>query len=262
MDQKFAFTTLQQRLDALRKAEEQSLPAEAFAELNKQKQELAESDLIFNSAKVGDYVQNFVLPDGAGRRAELKRLLKKGPVVLVFFRGNWCDYCKLQLSALHNAYPHVKAAGGQLVAISPQNLDQTLAAYEANSSLFNVLSDMGNVVARRFGITFRMSANLMKVYKKFWKIDLSKYYDADDTDIIPAPATFVIDVTGQITFAFVNPDYTKRASLTDVIQAVRASRHPSLNDPHQPHHHSAGNTQHYYPDGSGGGDKDEKCSIM
>lgn len=38
-----------------------------------------------------------VLPDLRGDRVWLSALLRSGPVVLVFYRGESCPYCNLQL---------------------------------------------------------------------------------------------------------------------------------------------------------------------
>ena len=51
---------------------------------------------LFIASKAPD----FKAKDQNGTEIRLKDLLKKGKVVLVFYRGNWCPYCNKELSRL------------------------------------------------------------------------------------------------------------------------------------------------------------------
>ena len=55
---------------------------------------------------------------------------------------------------MQHSLPEIKALDGQLVAISPQLPDQSLAMVEERGLEFMVLSDVGNRVARDFGLDF------------------------------------------------------------------------------------------------------------
>src|SRR5271167_2756897 len=76
---------------------------------------------------VGDPAPGFTLPDALGRPVSLADLLAEGPVVAVFYRGEWCPYCNLQLHALQAALPTIRELGASLVAISPQAADHSLS---------------------------------------------------------------------------------------------------------------------------------------
>jgi hypothetical protein len=52
------------------------------------------------AVKVGDTAPSFSLPDQDGKTITLAELLTNGPVVLTFYRGAWCSYCKMDLGAL------------------------------------------------------------------------------------------------------------------------------------------------------------------
>ena len=54
---------------------------------------------------------NFLMTDSDGQLVELSSLIAKGPLVISFNRGPWCDYCGLELHALARAYPEIVAAG-------------------------------------------------------------------------------------------------------------------------------------------------------
>ena len=49
---------------------------------------------------VNDKAPGFIAKDQNGKKVSLKNELKNGPVVVVFYRGQWCPYCNRQLKAL------------------------------------------------------------------------------------------------------------------------------------------------------------------
>src|SRR5438105_1829318 len=107
---------------------------------------------------VGDAAPDFELPDARGGSVTLAGLRSDGPVVLVFYRGAWCPYCNLQLRAFQAALADIHAAGAALVAISPQTPDNSLTLAEQAKLAFPVLSDVGNGVARSYGLVFALGA--------------------------------------------------------------------------------------------------------
>ncbi len=83
--------------------------------------------------EVGQQAPDFTLPDALGKAVRLSHLLEQGPVVMTFYRGQWCPYCHLALRAYQHALPHMQAKGATLVAISPQTPDHSRALAEKPS---------------------------------------------------------------------------------------------------------------------------------
>ena len=88
---------------------------------------------------------------------------------------------------------------------------------------FDLLSDTGNNVAQRFGIAFKLPDRLREVYSKFG-VDLLKY-NGDSSWSLPMPASYVIDASGVIRYASVDPDYTVRPEPDELVRAVEALKH-------------------------------------
>ena len=78
----------------------------------------------------GEPMPPFVLPDERGRLVTLPSLLEQGPVVVMFFRGHWCPYCRLNAVALKEVQDEI--GRDQLVAITPENRKYT-ASLKAES---------------------------------------------------------------------------------------------------------------------------------
>ncbi len=116
--------------------------------------------------------------------------------------------------------PNITAAGASLVAITPERPDHSLSTVEKHQLTFEVLSDLGNEVARQFGLVFQLPEDLRSVYEGFG-IDLPKTQGNDRFEL-PIPGTFVIDRHSTVVTAFVDPDYTKRLEPSEIIDALRA----------------------------------------
>jgi len=182
--------------------------------------ELANSGIIDNSLKVGEKAPDFELPSATGTPVKLSELLKNGPVVINFYRGQWCPYCNLELRAFQQLLPEFKAANAQVIAISPELPDNSLSVSEKHDLAFPVLSDVGNKVSREYGLIFSLAESLRPLYKGFG-IDILAS-NGDDTYELPVPATYVIDEASTIRYAYAEADYTLRAEPNDVLAAVKA----------------------------------------
>lgn len=182
--------------------------------------ELDSSGIVNNSLKVGDKAPDFELPGATGEPVKLSSLLAKGPVVINFYRGQWCPYCNLELRVFQQLLPEFQQANAQVIAISPELPDNSLSVTEKHDLAFPVLSDVGNTVARSYGLIFALAESLRPLYKGFG-IDIPAS-NGDDTYELPVPATYVIDESGTVRYAYANADYTLRAEPAEVLAAVRA----------------------------------------
>ncbi|AOX02023.1 alkyl hydroperoxide reductase [Moorena producens PAL-8-15-08-1] len=192
---------------------------EAKAIMAKAGEDLAKSGIVDNSLNVGDKAPNFTLPNAVGKLVELQDLLATGAVVISFYRGQWCPYCNLELRALQQFLPEMQKLGATLVAISPQTPDNSLSTTEKNHLTFEVLSDVGNKIAKEFGLVFTVPEELRPVYQSFG-IDLPAH-NGDETFELPIAATYVINPHGIITHAFVDLDYTKRLDPEEIVSALQ-----------------------------------------
>ena len=184
------------------------------------------SGALDHALKINDSAPEFTLPDAFGHEVSLKTLLAKGPVVISFYRGEWCPFCNIELRALQEALPQMQELGVNLVAISPEKPEGALAATEKNKLTFTVLSDFSNKVARQFGIVFQVGDQLQDLSKNVFKNDLA-LRNGEDSYQLPVPATFVLDADGIVRFAHVEADYmTGRAEPEEIVSALKTIAQP------------------------------------
>ena len=201
------------------------IPAKALEVIDRGTAALVASDVRSGALKRGQKAEDFILMDTGGRPVRLKTLLDGGPVVLSFYRGGWCPYCSIELRGLQRAWPEIESLGAAMIAISPQLPDNSFSTVIKNEVEFPVLSDVGNIVAKRFGIVYKLSKELLSVHAKA-DHSLSTFNGETGSQELPMAATFVLDQSGKIQLAFVDEDYTRRLDPDKIIEALqRLSRH-------------------------------------
>ncbi len=169
-----------------------------------------------NALAEGQKAKDFSLMGASGKTVNLFKELQKGPVVLIWYRGGWCPYCNLQLRSFQKELDTLKAAGAQLIAISPELPDNSMTTAQKNALTFHVLSDTNNAVAQEYGLVYTAPDDLKE---KLPGLDLRQHNGTKGREL-PLTATYVVDRDATIQYAMITPDYKERAEPADVISVL------------------------------------------
>lgn len=213
--------TLQTQLDAQRAGWEGRVGERVAAMIAGDIENLRASGVLDRAAKPGDRLPDASgLVDARGQPYDLAALAARAPLILTFYRGGWCLYCNIELRAFQSLLPEIRAAGAELVAVSPELPDHSLTTAEKNGLEFAVLSDAGGELADALGIRFTLSDTVRPYYEKAGHALPLRHGDGQWA--LPIPATFVVAKGGAIAAAFVEPDYRKRLDPRDALMALEA----------------------------------------
>ena len=166
----------------------------------------------------GSAFPQFQLSDATGIKVSLNDLLAKGPILISFYRGEWCPFCQLELRALQTHLDEFHQKGVTLVAVSPELPDQSLSTSEKLALKFPVLSDVGNQLAKQLSLLFPQPESMRTVFDKFG-VDWNQQYGNDNLEL-PVPATFLVDKKGIVRNCFVNPEYQYRLDPETALQWI------------------------------------------
>jgi peroxiredoxin len=168
-----------------------------------------------NAPRPGDPMPPFILPDERGRLVSLDSLLATGPVAVMFHRGHWCPYCRLNVHAVVQAQDRIKALGGHVVAVMPE-LQEFTTQFKADCGApFPVLTDLDNGYALSLNLAVWLDAEIQQLLSYQ---DLSSFH-GNDGWMLPIPATFVVGRDGLVKARFVDPDFRKRMEIDDLVAA-------------------------------------------
>ena len=171
------------------------------------------------AVNVGAKMPAFALKDIDGKLVSSDELLKKGNLVVTFYRGAWCPYCNMYLQNLQKNAADIKAAGGEIVAISVENPDKSTGVAKKNDLQFTVLSDPQLEAARKFGIVYQLPPETDEKYKSKG-LDVAKNNEMERAEL-PLGATYIVNQKGEIVYAYLDKDYTKRAEPSVIVEELK-----------------------------------------
>jgi peroxiredoxin len=194
-------------------------PNEVMGAFSREQAELAAAGAPAGVAAPGTQLAEAELLDAHGAPTSLYKAAGDGTAVLVFYRGAWCPYCNVALSAYQQyLLPALTERGVQLMAISPQAPDGSLSMQEKNDLAFTVLSDPGNGIARGLGILTQPSDEARAAQLELG-LDLTAV-NADGTIGLPMPTVAILDAGHVLRWIDVHPDYTTRTEPAQVLAAL------------------------------------------
>ena len=167
----------------------------------------------------GDVMPPFMLPDESGRLVALTALLESGPVAVMFFRGHWCPYCRLNVRAVVDAAGRIKAMGAQVVAIMPETQEYARQLKAESGAPFPVLTDLDNGYALSLNLAIWLGTEIQDLLSYQ---DMAKFH-GNDGWMLPIPAVFVVGRDGIVKARFVDPDFRKRMEIDDLLAALESA---------------------------------------
>ena len=169
--------------------------------------------------QVGDQAPDFALPGPDGRLVMLSDLLRTGPVVASFFRGEWCPFCQSELEALMNAQPAMDGHGAHLILISPERASEKLVDdVRRLGPRAHLLRDKMLGVALQYGLVYLVPDVLRSFYLERG-FDLASE-SSTKSWLLPLPADFIVDRSGSIALSYAETDFTRRLEPKLIVETL------------------------------------------
>jgi peroxiredoxin len=166
---------------------------------------------LFISSRAPD----FKATDQHGTELRLKDLVKKGKVVLVFYRGYWCPHCNRFLKKLEDSLQLVRDKGATLLAITPEKPENISKTIEKTKAGFSILFDSELEIMKAYDVDHEQQENTITRYRNTG-IDLEKN-NGKNWKFLPIPAVYIIDREMTVTYRFFEKDYKKRPSVKEIL---------------------------------------------
>ena len=166
----------------------------------------------------GTIAPTFTAIDHQGKTIDLKQSLEKGPVVIVFYRGEWCKHCNNYMRNLQDSLPMITGRGAAVIAITPEQnefIDETI---QKTGASFSIIWDKEHRIMDDYKVSFRLKGTKNSFYKVAG-INVSKASGSDHR-ILPVPATYIVGTDGKIKGGYFNTDYTLRMPVKDILKVL------------------------------------------
>ncbi len=169
--------------------------------------------------KSGSVAPEFYAKDNSGKTIGLRSLLQSHKaVVLFFYRGQWCPYCNKQIQQLQDSLQLLTAKGAYVIGVTPETGENINKTIDKTHASFSIIQDNGYKIMKAYEVNYTVDDALFSKLKGYG-VDLDK--NNGNTDhVLPVPATYVIDRSGKIIFVQFDKNYTKRASVKSILNAL------------------------------------------
>ena len=165
---------------------------------------------------IGSKAPDFKAKDQDGKEIRLKDQLKKGKVVLVFYRGYWCPYCNRELSRLQDSLALIQEKGATVIAVSPEKPEHIKQTIEKTKATYSVLYDEGMKIMKGYDVEFELEETTLARYRSSG-LDIEKN-NGTNGKYLPVPAVYIIDKESNVTYRFFDADYKKRPSIAEILK--------------------------------------------
>src|SRR5271170_6274479 len=125
----------------------------------------------------------------------------------------------MELEALQEIEPAVRALGARIVAVTPELERYTRALHKKLNLAFDILTDLHLKTAEQFRLVFVLPDYLRELYKSFGST-LDRFNDETEYRL-PMPARYIIDKDSIIRAADVNADYAIRPDPAETLRHLR-----------------------------------------
>jgi peroxiredoxin len=160
---------------------------------------------------------NFKVKDQNSKEIELKTLLKQGKVVLIFYRGNWSQYCTMYLKKLQDSLQALKDKGATLVAVTPELPENISKTIEKTKAEYPVIYDENLKIMKAYDVEFEVPEDVLTRYRNSG-IKVDETNGKKNGNFLPVPAVYIIDKQANITYRFFQEDYKKRPTVQELVK--------------------------------------------
>ena len=206
-----------QKQQKQRESETNETKGKAYRELVKYG--IDTSKLVPQGLAKGDAAPSFSVVDSKGDSIHLTAILKDQPVVLMFYRGQWCPVCNKYLQRLEDSVKLIREAGARILAVTPETPPNVAKMRKKTNTSLTIIPDTAQAIMKAYQVGFDVTGAYARKIENGFDVSIAEN-NGDQKARLPIPATYVISQDGEIKWRFFNPNYKRRASVKAMLKAL------------------------------------------
>ncbi len=169
--------------------------------------------------EVGEKAPEIIGVDQNGLKINSTETLKYNKILLVFYRGNWCPHCKKHLGSLQEHLNEFIEKGVYVMVVTPETVERTKETAEMWHSNFSIIHDANNKIMKDYKVAFVVNKENVPSYYGFVSKRVAEY-NVKNNNVLPVPATYMIDQNGNISYVHYDPDYKNRSDFSEILKSL------------------------------------------
>ncbi len=169
--------------------------------------------------KVGESAPEIVGVDQNGKKINSTEILKHNKILLVFYRGNWCPHCKKHLASLQERLDEFIEKGVYVMVVTPETVERTKQTSEMWHINFSIVHDVGNKIMNDYKVAFEVNHDNVPNYYGIVSRNVAEY-NVQNNNVLPVPATYIIDQNGIISYVQYDPNYKNRSNFSEILKML------------------------------------------
>lgn len=169
---------------------------------------------------IGGKAPEFAGKDQHGSIISSRNLLEKNRgLVVLFYRGNWCPYCRKHLSDIQDSLQMILDKDVALVVITPEKPEAIDKMIEETGANFSIIYDSSYMIMNDYKLSFKLSKETVpRAYN--YVINSTREANGNNDDVLPVPAAYIIDKNHVIRHKFYDIDYRERISVRELLENI------------------------------------------
>ena len=165
---------------------------------------------------IGEIAPQIIGIDQFNNNIDSELILQDKKILLLFYRGNWCPKCKKHLLSLQDNLEKFKEKGVYVIVVTPESVDKIKETTNKFNSTFSIIHDIDNTIMSNYKVAFDVNKNNVPNYFEF-TLKKVREYNENENDVLPVPATYMIDKNRKISYVHYNSDYSIRSNFNEIL---------------------------------------------
>jgi len=165
---------------------------------------------------IGEKAPAILAKDQYGNTINSKEILKNKKILLVFYRGNWCPYCRKHLASLQENLNVLHKKNVFVIVVTPEKPAKNLETQDKLKTEFSIIYDADNKIMTAYKVAYKVDKSTVTSYYNHVQNKIAQYNDANN-NVLPVPATYLVDKNGKIIYVQYNTDHRIRSDIKELI---------------------------------------------
>ena len=169
--------------------------------------------------KIGEIAPKIVGVDQFNSEIDSHEILKNNEILLLFYRGNWCPYCRKHLMSLQENLEKLTEKGIYVIVVTPEKVEKIQETTKKFKASFSIVHDANNKIMNDYNVAFEVNGQNVPNYLQF-TLDKIRDYNESSNNVLPVPATYLIGKDHKISYVHFDPNYSNRSSFAEILTII------------------------------------------